>query len=131
MIPKEYRLKHMKDFDILFKDGRFVGGKYVMCKVWKIDPTKYPKRKYTINDLKIGFVIGVKASKSAVKRNSAKRKMREVVRLLIKDERVIRGYMVSIMGKKEIIGATYNDIEIDVFNVLKRAGLLLDVKSKT
>ncbi len=114
----------MKDFDILFKEGCFVGGKYVVAKVWKIDPSKYPGREYTNNDLKIGFVVGVKVSKSAVKRNGAKRKMREVVRLLIKEERVVHGYMVSIMGKKEIIGAKYEDIEVDVVSVLKKAGLL-------
>ena len=113
----------MKDFEILFKEGRFVGGGLVTAKVWKIEPEKYPKRAYSREDLKIGFVVSTKISKSAVKRNRVKRQMREVVRLLLKDGRLKRGFMISIMAKSAILSKEYESIEEDVVAVLERAGV--------
>ena len=55
MLPKEYRLKRMKDFEILFKEGWFVNDEFLTAKIWKITPEKYPKRDYKEDDLKIGF----------------------------------------------------------------------------
>lgn len=124
MLPSEYRLTRMKDFEILFKEGYFVGGQLVTAKVWKIEPEKYPKRAYSSEDLKIGFVVSVKISKSAVKRNRAKRQMREVVRLLLKDGRIKRGFMVAIMAKSAVLSAEYRDIAEDVVGVLRRVGVL-------
>ena len=115
----------MKDFDILFKEGRFVGGALVTMKMWKIDPEKYPLRKYSVDDLKIGFVVSKKVHKSAVKRNRLKRQMREVVRLLLKENKLKHGFMISIMAKAEMLGKTYKEIEESVVGGLKRAGVLV------
>lgn len=124
MLPREYRLTRMKDFEILFKEGHFVGGALVTAKVWKIEPEKYPKRVYSSQDLKIGFVVPMKVSKSAVKRNRAKRQMREVVRLLLKEDRLKHGFMVVIMAKNAVLSAEYGDIDKDVVAVLRRASVL-------
>jgi ribonuclease P protein component len=113
----------MKDFEILFKEGQFVNGALVTAKVWKFNPEKYPRRKYSLDDLKIGFVVGLKVSKSAVKRNRAKRQMREVVRLLLKDGKVKTGFMIALVAKPAILEKEYDDIEKDVVGVLKRAGV--------
>ncbi len=125
MLPKENRLKHMKDFDILFKEGRFVGGQFLTVKYWKTEPEKYPRRKYDIKDLKIGFVVGKKVHKSAVKRNKLKRQMREVVRLLLKENKLKTGFHVAFIAKPEIFGVEYGEIEKDVLGVLKRSSILL------
>lgn len=124
MLSKQFRLKHMKDFDILFKEGRFVNVDLVSLKIWRIDPEKYPRRKYTKEDLLIGFVVGVKIHKSAVKRNRAKRQMREVVRLLLKEDKIEAGYMMVFMAKAGIVGAEYGDIEKSILEVLKKARVL-------
>jgi ribonuclease P protein component len=124
MLPKQYRLKHMKDFEILFKEGWFFGGELVTAKVWRVVPEKYPRRDYTQNDLKIGFVVGKKVSKSAVKRNRIKRKMREVVRLLLKEKKIKSGYMIAIVAKPLILAKKYEEIEKDITLVLRRAGVL-------
>ncbi|MFH1286196.1 MAG: ribonuclease P protein component [Candidatus Magasanikbacteria bacterium] len=124
MLPKEFRLKHMKDFDILFKEGHFVSGNLVVIKVWKVEPEKYTRHEYSEKNLKIGFVVGKKVSKSAVKRNRVKRQMREVVRLLLKKNMLKLGFHVSIMAKPLILGKKYDEIEQDLFNALKKAGLL-------
>lgn len=125
MIPRQYRLKHMKDFEILFKEGRFVGGELVTIKYWKVDPNKYERRRYTADDLKIGFVAGLKVSKSAVKRNRIKRQMREVVRLMLKENKIKNGYMVAVIAKPAALGNVYQDFEKDITAVFKRAGLLV------
>ena len=124
MLQQKHRLRRMKDFEILFKEGKFVGGKLLTLKIWKIDPEKYPRRHYSADDLKIGVVVGVKVSKGAVKRNRLKRQMREVVRLLVKEGRVAHGYMMALVAKPAMFGCAYEEIEKDVVGVLKRVGVV-------
>lgn len=114
----------MKDFEILFKEGRFVAGKFLGAKVWKIEPDKYPKKAYSSEDLLFGFVVSVKVSKSAVKRNQVKRKMREVVRLLLKDGRLGRGFMVALVANPGILEQNYAEISKDIEVVLRKSGIL-------
>lgn len=124
MLQDENRLKRMKDFEILFSEGRFVPGNLLNAKVWKIEPTKYPKRGYHDTDLKIGFVASVKHEKKAVGRNRAKRQMREVVRLLLKDKRIKEGYLIAFLSTPKVFGAEYTDIFKDIESILKKARLL-------
>lgn len=109
----------MKDFDILYREGRFVPGRLVQAKVWRIEPAKYPRRMYSTGDLLIGFVVSTKVSKSAVKRNRVKRQMREVVRLLLKEGKIKAGYMLALMAKPEIVGKEYKEIEAEIVASLK------------
>ena len=124
MLPASHRLTHKRDFDTLFADGRFVGDKLVTIVVWQVDPGKFPRRAYQPDDLKIGFAVGVKVSKSAVQRNRLKRQMREGVRLLLKDARLARGYLVAIIAKPDALGKTYAELEKSVVSALQRARLL-------
>lgn len=124
MLEQQFRLKKKRDIEITLENGKFVGGALCTMKYWKIDPVKYPKRVYSLDDLKIGFVVGLKVSKKAVVRNRLKRQMREVVRLLLKDSRVPAGYMILFFAKKEMIDKEYVNIERDFFGLLRRAGLL-------
>ncbi len=114
----------MKDIEILMKEGRFVGGDLANAKVWWIDPGKYPRREYKKTDLLIGFAVGKKVHKGAVKRNRIKRQMREVVRLLLKDNKIKAGAHVLLIAKKEIVGAEYRAIETSIIDTLSRARLL-------
>ncbi len=115
----------MRDFDLLHKSGRFVGGKLLNAKVWRIDPSVFPRRKYAVSDLKIAFVVSTKVSKSAVVRNRAKRQMREVVRLLVKAGNIRHGYLISLMAKGNVLGQPYGEIEKSVVDVLRRGGVLM------
>ena len=125
MLHLKHRLKHMKDWDILFKEGGFVSGDLVTLKTWKIEEGKYPKRGYSVDDLKIGFVVSKKIEKRAVRRNRVKRQMREAVRLLLKDNKIIPGYVIGMMAKSQILDKDYQDIERDVVKTIKKAGLLI------
>lgn len=124
MLQQQHRLKKMKDIEILMKQGRFVGGKLLTVKIWKINPDKFPRRNYSKDDLLIGFSIGKKISKSAVKRNFYKRKIREAVRLLLKEKEILPGAMVMIIAKSEIKEATYKEIETEVSLLLKKIKII-------
>lgn len=114
----------MKDFEILFKEGWFVVGNLLTAKVWRFDVEKYKDRDYKEDDLKIGFVVGLKVSKKAVDRNRLKRQMREVVRLLLKDDKIRKGYMVALVAKPQMLGVEYKTVEQEVLNILKKGNLL-------
>ena len=124
MLLEQNRLQRLRDFDILFKEGVFVPGELVTAKIWCVAPDRYPKRGYTAIDLKIGFIVSNKISTSAVKRNRVKRQMREVVRLLLKDERLRPGFHVGIMAKGNILGQDYTAIEASILQVLRRGGIM-------
>lgn len=125
MLPQQYRLRYKRDFDTLFQYGNMAGGNFVLVKMWKIDPEQYPRRKYTLEDLRIGFVVSLKVSKKAVVRNRLKRQMREVVRLLLQKDRIKKGYIVLFIAKKEMIEKEYEIISQDIHTTLSKAKLLL------
>ncbi len=124
MLPQEFRLKRKRDFEIILEQGKFVGGALATLKYWKVNPDQYPKRGYDTNDLKIGFVVGLKVSKKAVVRNRLKRQMRESIRLLVKENKIPTGYMFIFFAKKEMIDVLSVDITKDLHGLLRRARLL-------
>lgn len=129
MLPQKNRLRHLRDFDSLLKQGKFVSGTLVTAKVWLIDPLKYPRRAYTKDDLKIAVVVSMKVSKSAVVRNRVKRQLREVVRLLLKEDKVRHGFLISIMAKGDIVGKEYADIEKSILELFRRGQLFNTVQN--
>lgn len=114
----------MKDFEILFKEGRFVASDLFTAKIWKINSDKYPRRKYTTEDLKIGFVVGLKVSKKAVVRNRIKRQMREIVRLLLKEDKIKSGFMLAIIAKPDAVDKDYGNLEKSILGILGKSYLL-------
>ncbi len=124
MLDKKNRLKKMKDIEILMKNGRFFGGKLLTLKVWVIDEKKFPIREYKKSDLLIGFTVGKKICKSAVKRNLYKRKMREVVRLLLKENKLRAGSLMMFIAKSDILNKDYKEIEQDIVFILKKAKIV-------
>jgi ribonuclease P protein component len=125
MLPRENRLKKMKDFEILFKEGVYFNFDFLTLKIWKIVPEKYPKKKYTTEDLKIAFTVGLKVSKSAVKRNKIKRQTREIVRLLLKAGKIKKGFMMVVVAKPDILNKDYFEIEQAIKKIFKKAGLFI------
>lgn len=125
MLAKESRLRGKKEWEILFVEGKFASANFLTVKFWKIEVDKFPRRQFQASDLKIGFSVGVKISKSAVKRNSVRRKMREVVRLLLKDNKIKSGYLIGFMAKNNILVADYQQIEEDIIICLKKSKLLI------
>jgi len=131
MLKKDFRLKKKRDFNLIIKNGQWQNGRLFSLKVLKLDEITdlFPKRedpeKFK-NQLKIAVVVGVKVSKSAVKRNAIKRKMREVVRLLVKEPGVKTGYYIMINAKPAVLGVDYAEISQEINFLFKKADLLIN-----
>lgn len=115
MIPRQNRLKHNKDFKQIFDTGRWVGGGLVTLKYAKNEDGDAPK---------IGFMVGTKVSKSSAKRNVARRRMREAVRLMLKSGKISDQFDFIVIGNKEVAGKLYNEIRENVEFSLKKAKIL-------
>ena len=129
MLQSINRLAKVRDFNLIIKYGRWVNGSFCDLK-WlrlgtiqnyfpkKEDPEKFKKQ------LKLVFTVGVKISKSAVKRNRVRRQMREVVRLLIKDHQLQNGYYLLFVAKKPILEKNYSEIREEMKLLLFKSGSL-------
>ncbi len=129
MLQQENRLKKIRDFNLVIKNGRFVSGVFLSAKIVELNKIKelFPKKEEPDEfqkQLRIAFSIGLKISKSAVKRNAVKRKLREVVRLLLKDNKIRVGYFILITTKKEILEKNYSEIEKEINDIFKKAKIL-------
>lgn len=117
MLPKENRLTKTRDFDNVFKKGRFFGTKFLS---FKYATNSFP-------DTRVGFVVSTKVSKSAVKRNRLKRRMREVIRLNL--AKIESGYDISIISKPGAAEMEYGEIERDLLFALGKIGLIYPAHS--
>jgi ribonuclease P protein component len=101
MLPKHQRLRRARDFALLSQKGRVVFGPFFTLRF-------RPSQEAT----KIGFVTSTKLFKTAVKRNRAKRRMREVLRLL-RAEWPARYDLLYIL-KPETLTAAFGDLQASV-----------------
>ena len=128
MLQNENRLRKVRDFSLALKygswqRGRFLDLKYVqLAKVKDYFPKKEDPKEFE-KQLKLAIVAGLKVSKKAVLRNRAKRQVREVVRILIKDKKLKDGFYIMLIAKKEIIGKNFADIKQETELLIKRSGL--------
>lgn len=113
MLNKENRLKRDKDFDRIFKKGKSV-----------FDPVCGVKfGKNSLKQSRIAVVVGLKVSKSAVKRNKVRRQYQEIVRLEL--ENIKKGFDIILLTSKKALDLDYSEKEACILKVLKKAGLLL------
>ncbi|MFH1292299.1 MAG: ribonuclease P protein component [bacterium] len=126
MLKPENRLKKVRDFNLVIKHGRWVNADFLDLKYVELVKNKefFPKKSDPtefVQQLKVAFVVGVKISKSAVRRNRLKRQMREVVRLLIKDSALKQGCYLMILAKKSALDREYTEIEQEIQCLLRKA----------
>ena len=112
MLPKIHRLRLKNDFDRIFKQGKFVSQRFfTLC--------------FTANNLSVsrfGLVVPKKVSKSAVVRNSIKRKVSEIIRLNLAGIRT--GFDLVFVAKPESKGKKYEELAEEMLKIMKRAGLI-------
>lgn len=108
MLPKESRLRHEKDFAKLSVKGRPLYGPFCVLRVWKSGSTPS----------KIGFVASGKMFKTAVDRNRARRRMREIFRPLLPT--VPAGYDMTFVARPEILKAPAAELRESFAHLLEK-----------
>jgi len=110
-LPKKYRLKKKKDFEKIFKEGRFFGSSFLVLKA----------SKNTLSFSRFGIVISRKTIKKAVLRNKIKRQISEAIRLKLRE--IKPGFDVVILPKTSITQKSFQEINQEIEGLLKKAGL--------
>ena len=112
MLKQENRLKLDKDIKTLFARGRSVFDIGLGMRF----------SKNTLDHSRFTVVVGTKISKSAVKRNQIKRKVRDILEKRI--SKIKPGFDVMFSAKKEALEQTYEQLSAQVDNMLKRGKLV-------
>jgi len=113
MLPRLHRLTKRKDFDALFKSGKLIYGRQLQARVAKTNPKQATR---------IAIVISAKTEKSAVKRNRAKRQVREILRLVV--AQIKPGYDVAITIKHSFLPLPFEAKRAATLELAKKASLL-------
>lgn len=130
MFSKDNRLSKVRDFNLLMKYGRWFRGQFLDLKIlelakvrayWpkKVNPESFEKQ------LKLAISVGLKVSKSAVKRNRAKRQIREFLRPFLSDGKLREGYYVLVNARPGVLDKNFAEISREVELLLRRANLLI------
>lgn len=123
MLAAKYRLKKVRDFNLLVKRGLWRRGVLVDLKYLelaknldyfpkKIDPAVFASQ------LKWAFAVGLKISKKAITRNRIKRQLSEIVRLFLKENKTRSGLYLLLVPKKDILEVEFEIIKKDVEKLL-------------
>lgn len=114
MLPFENRLIQKKDFQDVFRKGKFFSfGSFSI--------------KFAKNGLKktrIGVAVGLKFSQKAVERNRIKRQIREILKKKISDVRPGFDVVVMPRGNQEK-RVDRKNLEIELVTMLGKSGLIL------
>jgi len=129
MLQETNRLKKVRDFNLLMKYGCWANGRFLDLKCLELAKVRqyFPKKVDStgfVGQLKVAFTVGLKIDKRAVARNRVRRQMREVVRLLVKENRLKTGFYLLFVAKKDILGQEYAAIEKEAVGLLKKFGIL-------
>lgn len=130
MLKPEFRLKKVRDFNLLVKKGKWINSLNFSLRVLDLrycleDCFKKMTKDEFITQTKIAFTVGVKISKSAVVRNRLRRQTREVVRLMLKEKKIKNGRYLLFVAKPGALKLGQSEIEKEVLEVLKKSGSLV------
>ena len=109
MLPRPKRLTKKKDFLTLALRGRSIFGMYATLRIVETKGRA---------EGKIGFIISTKIYKHAVDRNRTKRRLREVLRLLLPN--VPPGINLLFIAKPEARDADYEKLVGDIRHMIAK-----------
>lgn len=115
-MQKKLRLRNREDFSRIYRNGKsFANSQFVVY--WSRQHQSDP------------FRLGVSASKkigNAVVRNRMRRLVKEIVRH--QQERIVEKLDIIVIVRKPAVGLEMKDLEKSMLHVLKRAGLLKQMR---
>ena len=80
MLPKLNRIKNKKDFDLIFKKGKSL----------RAGPMVLKRMKNSSGCTRFAFIVSQKVSKKAVVRNKIRRRLAEISRAYLKEEKELK-----------------------------------------
>jgi len=107
-LPRELRLRHRKDFDAVFRQGR----------AWNDQLLVLRALPNNLDHNRFGFVTSKRLG-GAVVRNRVRRRLREITRLT----RTNPGFDVVLSAKTKVTSAEFADVKTSVIRLLDRAGI--------
>ena len=119
MLPKKNRLQKKKDFEKVFAQGKGFRQDLLFLKAVKNDS----------ETLRFGLVVSKKISKSAVKRNKVKRRLREIIRSQLQNYPSFeagqknKGLDIVIVSLPGIEQKNYQEIEEAAQKLFTKAGI--------
>lgn len=111
MMPKVYRLRSSRSFDVVYKKGKSIADSTLVLTTLA---SKYPQPK-------VGFVVGKKVGK-AVYRNRVKRRLRAIFASLLPRVEGHTSYIV--VARTGSVDRTYAQLEQSLTALLVKAGKL-------
>ena len=126
MLPKHNRLPGYLISEVLSK-GKTIQSSLFGLKI--LDASKvssqlinFPLKHSPLSNSFFAFIFSTKLDKRASKRNKAKRRLRETVRLLL--PKIKPGYLVVFLAKKAILEVDFKTISREVEKIFQNAKLL-------
>lgn len=108
MLLRTYRMTKKIDFKNVFAHGKSYTSKHVVVYIFRATTKRF------------GFIASKKVGNS-VKRNRAKRLLREVVRLHL--DKISGEYLMILIARNAINSTTYREVEKSLLYVWKKAGI--------
>ena len=113
-LPRNRIIKARKDFLRVYNDGLSVNGRFVKMFYLQSEPNR---------DFLFGITTTRKIGKAVV-RNRSRRLVKEAIRKRLKWLK--KGFLAVFVVKRNFVGRSYEEIEQDLENVMRRAGLFQD-----
>ena len=110
MLAKEYRISKTKDYNLVYKNGKKIWGRYIIVYILK---NKLGHNRY-------GIVTSKKIGK-AVTRNKAKRQVRSIISLHM--AKIKTSYDIVIIGRHSIGNTDFELVNKDFIITMRKSGL--------
>lgn len=111
MLSKINRLTKKKDFDNVFKNGRYSYNKIIGVKIADNE----------LSYSRFGILVSCKVSKKAVNRNKIKRQIKQIIRLQLNKIKSGKDCMIIVLPP--VLGKSYKEIKESVNSHFKRLHL--------
>ncbi|MGD2182318.1 ribonuclease P protein component [Lusitaniella coriacea] len=121
-LPKANRLKHWRDFQLVFNRGIARRSRYLTLRGVRVTPKEKGSVREQPCATQVGISIGKKVSKKAVVRNRIKRQLRRAVRELMPS--IIPGWKIVLVVKPGAVECEYEHFLRELKQVLTQAEVL-------